>query len=101
MSWTDGRGNQQDYANAVRSWSAFHAKLPDSNGNKIPKGLRKPMLHSHLYGGVKEFCKEISFSVIASNDGVYKICKSLYKKDALTIVSNDYSDFRNLLSTNR
>ena len=30
-----------------------------------------------------------------------KVCKSLYKKDALTIVSNAYSDFQNLLLTKR
>ena len=59
------------------------------------------MLHSHLYGRAKDLCKEIPFSVIASNDGVEKISKSLYKKDALIIVSNAYSDFQNLLSTER
>ena len=59
------------------------------------------MLHSHLYGRAKDLCKEIPFSVISSNDGVDKICKSVYKKDALTIFSNAYSDFQKLSSTKR
>ena len=96
VPWTDGRGNQEDYVNAVRSWTAFHAELPDSKSNKIPKGLRGIMLHSHLYGRAKDLCKEIPFKEISSADGVEKICKALYKKDALTIVSNAYIDFQQL-----
>ena len=59
------------------------------------------MLHSHLYGSAKGLCEEIPFSVIASDYGVDKICKSLYRKDALAVVSYAYSDFQNLLSTKR
>ena len=38
------------------------------------------MLHSHLDGRAKDLPKEIPFSEIASDDGVDKMCKSLYKK---------------------
>ena len=82
MPWTDGRGNQEDYVNPVKSWQAFHAKLPDSNSNKIPQGLRGIMLHSHLYGCAKDLCKEIPFNVIESNDGVDKYA-NLYTKKML------------------
>ena len=58
-------------------------------------------MQSHLYGRAKDLCKEILFNKITSEDGVDKICKALYKKDALTIVSNAYSDFQNLVSTKR
>ena len=101
VPWTDGKGDQEEYVNAVRSWSSFHNKLPDSNSNKIPKSLRGIMLHSHLYGRAKDLCKEIPFAEIESDDGVDKICKAVYKQDALTIVSNAYSDFQDLLSTKR
>ena len=101
VPWTDGRGKQEDYVSAVRSWSAFHAKLPHSNSNKTPKILRGIMLHSRLYGRAKDLCKEIPFPEISSADVVSKICKRLYRKDALTAVSNAYSDFRNPLLTNR
>ena len=98
---TDARGNQEDLVSAIRSWSAFHAKLPDLNSNKIPKSLRGIILKSHLYGHAKDLCKEIPFAEISSADGVRKICKYLCKKDALTVVSNSYSDFQNFLLTKR
>ena len=88
MPWTDGRGNQEDYVFTVRSWSGFHDKLYDSNSNKTAKSLRGIMLHSHFYSRAKDLCKEIPYDKIESEDGVDKICKALYKKDALTIVSN-------------
>ena len=92
--WNDGKGSQEDYVNAVISWSSFHDKLPQNNSSKIPKELRGIMLQSHLYGGV-------TFSEIDSDDGVDKICKALHKKDALSVVSNAYSEFLTLLSTKR
>ena len=99
--WTDGKGDQEDYINAVRTWSSFQYNHPDSNSNKIPWSLRGIMLHSHLYGRAEDLCKEIPFIEIESDDGVDKICKAVYKQDALTIVRNAYSDFQDLLSTKR
>ena len=87
--------------NAVRSWSSFHNKLPDSNNNKIPIGLRRIMLHSHLYRRVKDLCKDIPFIEIESNDAVNKICNALNKRDGLSVVSNAYTVFFQVLSTKR
>ena len=101
VPWTDGKCNQEDYVNAVRSWSAFHDMLPDTNTNKIPKKLRGIMLHSHLYGLAKDFCQEIPFDQIATEDGCDKICKALHKRDALSVFSTVYGDFLNLLSMKR
>ena len=68
-------------------WSSFHAKLPGSKRSKIPKSLRGIMLQSHLCGHAKDLCKDISFDEIASENGVDKICKTLHKMDALTVIS--------------
>ena len=57
------------------------------------------MLYSQLYGYAKDYCKEIPLNEIASDNGVENVCKCLYKKDALTFVRNDYSDFQTLLWT--
>ena len=57
------------------------------------------MVHSHLFGRANDFCKDIPFSEIGSNDDVDKICKALNKKDGLLVFSNCYSDFLALLST--
>ena len=101
VPWTDGKGNQEDYVNAVTSWKSFHDKLPDTNSNKILENLRGMMLQSHLYGRAKDLCRHIPFSEIESKNGVDLIGEALYKKDALSIVSNTYHDFHMLLSTNR
>lgn len=59
------------------------------------------MLHPHLYGGAKDLHQQISFSEIESDNVFDKIRKSLYKNDALAIVSNAYSDHQNILLTKR
>ena len=59
------------------------------------------MLQSNLYGRAKDLCKDTRFDEIEFEDGVDRICKTLHKKDALTFVSNAYSDFQNLLPTKR
>ena len=101
VPWTDGKGSQEDYVSAVQSWSSFHNRLPTTNNSKIPIGLRGIMLHSHLYGRAKDICKNIPLAKIESNDGVDAICYALHKRDALSVVSNAYSDFLQLLSTKR
>ena len=72
IPWTDGKGSQEEYVAAVKSWSSFHEQLPDSNSNKISKALRGIMLQSHLYGRAKDLCKDIPFDEISSEDGVDK-----------------------------
>ncbi len=101
VPWTDGKGNQEDYVNAVRSWSAVDNMLPDTNNRKISKELHRIMLHSHLYGRAKNICQEIPFNQIATEDGCDKVCNSLHKGDALSVFSTVHSDFLNLLSTKR
>ena len=59
------------------------------------------MPQSHLYGCAKYLCKDLTSEEIDSDNGVEKICKTLYKKDALTAVSNACGEFQNLLLTKR
>ena len=40
VPWTDGKKNQAEYLNEVKSWSLFHDKLSNSNSNKISRKLR-------------------------------------------------------------
>ena len=77
---TDGKGDQEEYVFAVRSWSSSHDKFPDSKSGKIPKVLRWIMLRSHLYGRAEHQCKDVLFDEIDCKDGVDKICKTLHKK---------------------
>ena len=101
VPWTDGKGSQEEYASAVMLWSALHDKLPDSNSNKIPLELRGIMLQSQLYGRAKEICKKVSDSEIQSAGGARAILNAVYKRDALSTVSDVYQDFMNLLNLKR
>lgn len=101
VPWTDGRGNQEEYANSVALWSAFHEKLPNNNSNKIPSELRGIMLQSQLFGRARDLVKKIDDEVIHSPDGAYAIVKAIHKRDALSAVSSVYQDFLRLLGTKR
>lgn len=101
VPWTDGRGDQAEYASAVKLWSRFHDMLPDANSNKVPVGLRGIMLQSNLFGRAKDLCKVLSDAEIQSDEGMNLIVRVLHKKDALSTVSSVYHDFVSLSSTKR
>ena len=101
VPWANGKGSQEDYVNAIKSRSSCHYKLPETNSNKMPKGLRRIMLHSDVYGRAKDLCKQIPLYGIESDDGVDKICKALHKKNALSVVTNAHSKFLIFLSRKR
>eukprot|EP00178_Gracilaria_changii_P001339 TRINITY_DN1187_c0_g1_i12.p1 TRINITY_DN1187_c0_g1~~TRINITY_DN1187_c0_g1_i12.p1 ORF type:complete len:348 (-),score=40.05 TRINITY_DN1187_c0_g1_i12:1053-2096(-) len=101
VPWTDGKGNQEPYATAVRQWSALHGKLNDDNSNKIPEDLQGIMLQSQLYGRARDLCKSIPQDIIESKDGVQAIVGAVYKRDALAVISDVYHDFVGLFALRR
>ena len=62
--WTDGKGNQERFYEAVQQWVNFHNLLPDSNSNKIPANLQGVILQSQLYGRARDLCLKISSTEI-------------------------------------
>lgn len=50
VPWTDGRGDQEEFSNAVDKWAAFHDSFKDSNSNKIDKSQRRLIIHTQLFG---------------------------------------------------
>ena len=101
VPWTDGKGSQEEYAEAVRLWSALHDKLPDSSSNKIGSDIRGIMLKSQFYGRAKEIVKKVPDDVIESNEGAQAIVNAVYKRDALSTVSDVYQDFMRLMNLKR
>ena len=101
VPWTDGRGNQEQYAEAVSLWEAFQDTLADSNSNKVPKGARGIMLQSQLYGRARDLCKAIPDEMIRSDDGADAIVEALYRRDPLAVVSDVFQDFLSLINTKR
>ncbi len=90
VPWTDGEGVQEEYANSVALWRAFHDRLLDNNTIKIPYTLQGIMLHSPLYGRAVDFSKQIPDPVIQSEKGVDAIVKAVYKWDPLAVLSTVY-----------
>ena len=101
VPWTDGKGNQEEYAKAVELWNAFHNKLTDSNSNKIPADLRGIMLQSQLYGRARDICRSITDTDIQSNTGWKSVVDAIYRREALSVVSDVYLNFTSLLSMKR
>lgn len=101
MPWADGIGNPEGYSSSVALWKAFHNKLPDSNSNKILTDLRGIMLQSQLYGRTQDLSKGIPDSEIQYDTGFAAIIKAVYKRDALSVVSEVYQNFIALLNTKR
>lgn len=99
--WTDGKGDQSQYARSVKLWEAFHNELPANNSNKIAVNLRGIRLLSQLYGRAKSLCQNITNNVLKSDAGVKAIVDATYKRDAFAVVSEVYADFLDLLSTKR
>ncbi len=101
VPWTDGAGDQEQYACSVALWRAFHDKLPESNTRKIPYALQGIMLQSQLYGRALDLSKKIPDSIIQSEQGTDAIVNDVYKRDPLAVVSNVYQDFIDLLNCKR
>ena len=85
--WTDGVGNQEPYAHAVKQWSLFHDGLADNNSNKINKQLRGIVLEGNLYGRAKDLAKSISPTKLSSERGADLIVSTIHQRDPLSVVS--------------
>ena len=99
--WTDARGDQLEYKNQVDLWKHFHDSLPNNNSNKIPSNLQAICLKSQLFGRAIDLCSGITNTELSSEDGVSKIVNAIYQRDGLSVVSEAYRVFNDLLDTKR
>ena len=99
--WTDGKGSQEGYFDAVMLWKQFHDALMINNQNKIPPTLQGIVLQSQLYGRAKDIVKAIPTADITSMEGAVIIAKKIHKVDPLSEVSECYDRFTKLLQTTR
>lgn len=93
-----GKQSKEEYAFFLSLWSSIHDKLSGSNFNEILAELRGIVLQSRLYGRAKELCKNVPDFLIQSTSGAEAIVKAIYKRDALSTVSDVYQDFMNFLN---
>lgn len=71
VPWTDGIGNQPEYADSVLLRDTLQDELFDSKSNKSSKNNRGIVVLSNLYGRVRDFCKELDHKKGAGEDNVF------------------------------
>lgn len=59
------------------------------------------MVLSQLYGCTRDLSKKIPDTTVQSADGPTATVNAVYKRDALSTVSNIYNDFTSLLTSKR
>ena len=99
--WTDGKGNQEQFYNAVLLWKDFHDCLPEGNSKKIPSNLQGIMLQSQLFGRALELVKQVDGELIRSDEGAMAIARAMHKQDPLSVISDTYQKSSQLLQTTR
>lgn len=82
-------------------WQTFCNALPINNNNNIPAALQAVCLKSHLYGRAKDLCSGITDAQLVGEESVALIVGAIYKRDALSVVSEAYKTFNLLLNTRR
>lgn len=101
VSWTDGRGLQDGYKDAVGFQYKFHDLLDDSNFSKIPKCLCGTILPSQLYGRAKYQARVIDKRIFKSEKGAQEIVECIYKRVPLCVVTEVHADLSRWLTPAR
>ena len=99
--WTDGKGSQDQYAEAFSLWKLYHGTLPDNTSGKIPKKLQGIVLKSQLYGRARDLARSVPQELMVSDNGSQTIVDAVHKRDGLSVVHDIYSLFNGLVSTRR
>ena len=99
--WTDGRGNQERYLEAVQLWKETHDALPDSNSNKVPKTLQGIVLKGQLFGRARDLGSKVSDTDLRAPNGAITLAIAIYKIDPLSQVTRMADQFHELLTTKR
>ena len=99
--WTDGRGPQHDFVKNVKLWKEFHAALPDSNSNKVPKSLQGIILKSQHYHRASDLGSKVSDEELRFPDGALTLAAAVHKIDGLSQVTRMAENFHRLLTTKR
>ena len=96
VPWTDAKGLQEEYPEAVTEWCNLHDLLDDTDSNKMVPKLRGPILKSQCYSRAKDLAKSIPIGELNSENGATCVVSSIHKRDALSFVTDIYNDFNRL-----
>ena len=79
----------------------FHDTLPNNSPNKIAPNLQGIVLKSQLFGQAADQCSELTREELRSENGVNLIVNAVYRRDFMSVISEAYGGFSNLLNTKR
>ena len=80
-------------------WKNFHDKLPESHSHKIPARLQGFILQSQLYDRALDLAQKLTQDGVESENGAIKIASVIYKRDVLSVVTDTFHQFLELLQT--
>lgn len=83
--WTDWKGGQLKFSKALKVWSAFHDRPPDTSNNKILKVNCGIISQTHPYGRDKDLCYSLGEDAIAFDKIVLEIVNKVHKKEQLSV----------------
>lgn len=101
VTCTDDTGDEEQYALAVEDWAAFHDNLVDLNSNKITPKYRGVVFLTAMYGNARDLCPAVRAEVIVADDGMQIVFNAVHKMDALSVVSDDYTQLQSVFDTQR
>lgn len=100
-SWTDEKENQEKYKTAVKDWKNCNDTLPGTSPSKVLPELQGILLKFQLHGQVADHCSEITHDQLKLRNGVDSIMNAEYRRDFMSVVSEAYDGFSNVLNTRR
>lgn len=100
VPWTYGQGFQTLYSHLFLHWSTFHDDLNYINSNQIAQEHGGIVLFSHIFGDASNLFS-IQAEVVATDDNTAPIVDAIYKKDALSVVSDVFTKLQSLFKTFR
>lgn len=71
------------------------------SSNRLPISIQGLVLKFQLYGQASDLCAELTNAQLKSDDGVSLIVDNLYRHDFMSVISEAYDGFNNLLNARR
>lgn len=75
--------------------------LPETNSNKVYHAVQSIVLKARLYGEAADLCSGISNDDSKIDNGTNLTINSVYQRGFLSVISEAYEGFHNLLYTKR
>lgn len=77
ISWKDGLGTQQKYAEAVEDWSPYHDLLLDFNSNRYALSVQGKTLKLQLCGRAHDLVRCVTTEQLQSEDGAIYVVNAI------------------------